>query len=84
MIRSNQERAILISSELIPTVATRTAGGNSLFTVKPPKTTVIGAELSSSLYEHAEGYRKRKVPATGNAMTSKDVETFKERVVEIE
>ena len=85
VIRSNQERAILISSELVPQVATRTAGGNTLFTVKPPKTKLIGAEPSSStLYENAEGYRKRKVPATGNPMTKKDIETFAERVLETE
>ena len=85
VIRSNQEKAILISSELVPLVATRTAGGNMLFTVKPPKTAVIGAEIpTEALYEHAEGYRKRKVPAVGNAMTAKDIETFSERVIETE
>ena len=85
VIRSNQDRAILISSELVPQVATRTAGGNTLFTVKLPKTKLIGAEPSSStLYENAEGYRKRKVPATGNPMTKKDIETFAERVLETE
>ena len=85
VIRSNQERAILISSELVPLVATRTAGGNALFTVKPPKTRVIGAELpTDALFESAEGYRKRKVPATGNPMTKKDIETFKERVIDTE
>jgi hypothetical protein len=56
-----------------------------LFTVKPPKTAVIGAEIpTETLYEHAEGYRKRKVPAVGNAMTAKDIETFSERVIEAE
>ena len=85
VIRSNQERAILICSELVPQVATRTAGGNALFTVKPPKTRVIGAELpTEALFENAEGYRKRKVPATGNPMTKRDVEVFKERVLETE
>ncbi|MBE6656413.1 MAG: topoisomerase IV [Ruminococcaceae bacterium] len=85
VIRSSQERAILISSELVPQVATRTAGGNTLFTVKPPKIRVIGAELpTEALYENAEGYRKRKVPATGNPMTKRDVETFKERVLDTE
>ena len=85
VIRSNQEKAILISSELVPLVATRTAGGNMLFTVKPPKSAVIGAEIpTEALYEHAEGYRKRKVPAVGNAMTAKDIETFSERVIETE
>ena len=85
VIRSNQEKAILISSELVPLVATRTAGGNMLFTVKPPKTAVIGAEIpTEALYEHAEGYRKRKVPAVGNPMTAKDIETFSERVIETE
>ena len=85
VVRSNQDRAILVSSELAPQVATRTAGGNTLFTVKPPKTRVVGAELSSSaLFENAEGYRKRKVPATGNPMTKRDIETFKERVIDTE
>ena len=85
VIRSNQERAILISSELVPQVATRTAGGNTLFTVKPPKTKLIGAEIpTEALYENAECYRKRKVPATGNAMTARDSATFSERVTEEE
>ena len=85
VIRSNQDRAILISTELVPQVATRTAGGNTLFTVKPPKTCVVGAELpTENLFENAEGYRKRKVPATGNPMTKRDIETFAERVLETE
>ncbi len=81
VVRNNQERAILISSELAPAAATRTAGGNILFAVKPPKTKIIGAELASSgLYENAEIYRKRKVPATGNAMASHDVQVFSDRI----
>ena len=85
VIRSSQERAILISSELAPQVATRTAGGNTLFTVKPPKTRVVGAELpTAALFENAEGYRKRKVPAMGNPMTKRDIETFKERIIDTE
>ncbi len=85
VIRNNQDKAILISSELVPLVATRTAGGNTLFAVKPPKTKVIGAELpTEALFENAEGYRKRKVPATGNAMTARDIATFAERVLDTE
>lgn len=83
VIRANNQKAIFISSELVPEVATRTAGGNTLFSVKPPKIKVIGAEEGSAeLYENAELYRKRKVPATGNQMTGRDVEFYKERTLE--
>ena len=83
VIRTNNQKAICISSELVPTVATRNAGGNTLFSVKPPKIKVIGAELASAeLYESHEEYRKRKVPATGNAMTKKDIAFFKERTLD--
>ena len=83
VIRNNQDRAITISSELAPVVATRTAGGNTLFTVKPPKSVVVGAEIPTErLFENAEAYRKRKVPATGNPMTKTDIMTFAERVLD--
>ena len=81
VIRNNQKKAILISSELAPAAATRTAGGNILFSVKPPKVKVIGAEPASSpVFENAEMYRKRKVPAMGNAMSEKDLAAFAERI----
>ncbi len=83
VIRANNQKAICISSELVPEVATRTAGGNTLFSVKPPKSKVIGAEeASTELYENAELYRKRKVPATGNQMTGRDVDFYAERVLD--
>ncbi|MBO5652669.1 MAG: topoisomerase IV, partial [Clostridia bacterium] len=81
VIRNNQKKAILVSSELVPSAATKTAGGNTLFTVKLPKIKVIGAELATDpVFENAETYRKRKVPAVGNAMTSRDVASFAERI----
>ena len=81
VLRNNQNKAICISSALVPLVATRGAGGNTLFTVKPPNSMIVGAEeAASGLYENAELYRKRKVPATGNAMTPRDIEFFSERI----
>lgn len=81
VIRTNQGRAICISSDLVPTAATRTAGGNTLFTVKPPKSYVIAAE-PTGLFENAENYRKRKVPAVGALLSDKDAESAKDRFEE--
>ncbi len=80
VIRNNQQKAICISSDLVPRVATKTAGGNMLFGVKLPKVKIVGAELATDpLYENAELYRKRKVPAVGNAMSQHDIDACKDR-----
>ncbi len=85
VIRNNQQKAILIHSDLVPLVATKTAGGNILFSVKPPKTVIIGAEYPlDTLYEKAELYRKRKVPANGTTLSTHDMNAVADRVVEIE
>ena len=85
VVRNSQDKAILISSEMAPKVATRGAGGNLMFAVKPPKSFVVGADLATdALFENAELYRKRKVPAQGNAMSKKDIETFKDRTLDRE
>ena len=83
VLRANNSKAICISTELVNPVATRTAGGNTLFSVKPPKTKIIGAEeATAELYENAELYRKRKVPATGNPMSKRDIAFYKERTLD--
>lgn len=80
VLRNNQNKAICISSELVPQAATRTSGGVTLFSVKPPQSKVIGAEeASSALFENADQYRKRKIPATGNAMSARDIAFFADR-----
>lgn len=80
VIRNNLNKAILISSELVPIVATRTAGGNILFSVKPPKSKVVGAEYPiPALYEKPDAYRKRKVPANGSDLSEHDANAVAER-----
>lgn len=78
VMRTNQDKAACIDAELIPTAATRTAGGNMLLTVKPPKSRLIAVE-PTAWFENAEAYRKRKVPATGSSLSEKDAENAKDR-----
>ncbi len=81
VLRSNQQKAICISSEHASRAATKTSGGNMLFSVKPPKSKIIGAEEATCpLYENAELYRKRKPAANGVAMSAHDIGAFADRV----
>lgn len=71
---SNTNRAILISSSMIPIMATKTASGNTIFSLKKGKETLVFATRNfEGKFATPERYRKRKIPATGTLLAEKDV-----------
>ncbi len=67
-------RAILLSSSLIPQMATKTAGGVTLFDLKKGKQKLVFATTDyAGKYETPERYRKRKIPSTGILLAEKDL-----------
>lgn len=74
LLVSDADRAILIKSDLIPKMATRTSGGNQLMTLKK------GQSLRGAYTDYADrftggrSYRKTKLPASGILLEEKDIE----------
>lgn len=74
LLVDNMNRAILISTSLIPKMATKTAGGLTLFTLKKGKGRLVYAtDRFEDKYENPDRYRKRKIPATGLLLAEKDI-----------
>jgi DNA gyrase subunit A len=71
----NMHRAILLSSSMIPLMATKTAGGLTLFTMKKGKQKLVYATTDfAGKYETPDRYRKKKIPATGILLAEKDIQ----------
>ncbi len=70
LLKSSDNRAILIKSSLIPVMATRTSGGVQVFSLKAGQTLVSATTDTSSLPETAKGVKKIKIPATGVLLDS--------------
>jgi len=72
MLVSSADRAIIVKTSLIPVKNTRTSGGVTLMTMK--KDQVIRACLANfeEIFENTKGYRKLKIPATGQLLSDKD------------
>lgn len=73
MMISSAERAMIIKSSLIPQKNTRTSGGVSLMTLKKGQKLVKCLDKLDE-YENLKGYRKLKIPATGQVLAEKDIE----------
>ena len=72
MLIDSSKRAIIIKSSLIPEKNTRTSGGVALMTLKK------GGKITKCIdnlgdFEDLKGYRKLKIPATGQAISKKDL-----------
>ena len=72
MLVDSAKKAIIIKSSLIPEKNTRTSGGVTLMTIKK------GGKVTKCLdnlenFEDLKGYRKLKIPATGQAISKKDL-----------
>ena len=68
---SSAERAIVIKTSLIPQKATRTSGGVTLMTMKKnDKLKFATANIPES---YAKGYKKLKIPATGQLLAERDI-----------
>ncbi|MGM9631673.1 MAG: DNA gyrase subunit A [Eubacteriales bacterium] len=72
LLVNNQKKAIIVKTSLIPQKSSRTSAGTTVFTCKK------GQKLeraTSKFDEHLDdkGYKKIKLPATGTAISEKDI-----------
>ena len=73
MILTENYKAIIIKSSLIPEKTTRTSGGVQLITLKKGDTVKMSCENFESRFENTKGYRKIKIPAVGTLIAEKDI-----------
>ncbi|MBR3965092.1 MAG: topoisomerase IV [Clostridia bacterium] len=74
LIVSSNDRAIVLSTSLIPEKTTRTSIGSQLITLK--KGATVSAVISdfADRFESTKGYKKLKIPATPVLLVEKDME----------
>ncbi len=65
LLKSSDNRGIVIKSSLIPEMATKTSGGVTLMTLKKGATLVSATINLSTLDDGSKGLKKIKIPATG-------------------
>ena len=70
---SNADRAIIIKTSLVPVKNTRTSGGVTLMTLKKGQKIVDCRRDFEARYENTKGYRKLKIPASGQLLGEKDI-----------
>ncbi len=70
---SDSDRAIIIKSSLIPQKSTRTSGGVTLMTLKGNSKIVDCRRDFEEKYTDTRGYRKLKIPASGQILNEKDI-----------
>ncbi len=73
MLVSDGDRAIIIKSSLIPRKATRTSGGVTLMTMKKGTRLTRALTNYDEKYAKANGYRKYKLPASGQLLAKEDL-----------
>ncbi len=72
---SDYHRAALLSSSLIPEMATKTASGVTIMQLKKGKEKLAFATRNfAGVYEAPDRYRKRKIPATASLLAERDIE----------
>ena len=78
MLIGSDDRAIIIKSSLIPLKNTRTSGGVTLISLKKGSTLKTCLNTFDEYYDTAKGYRKLKIPASGQLIAEKDI--FKQQI----
>ncbi len=73
MLVSSVDRAIVLKTSLIPAKATKTSGGVTLMTLKKGQKLTRALSNFESIYENTKGYRKLKIPASGQLLAEKDI-----------
>ena len=73
MLVSSEDRAIIIKTSLIPVKNTRTSGGVTLMTLKKNQTLTECIREFDAYYDTAKGYKKLKIPASGQLLPEKDI-----------
>ena len=75
MMVSNDDRAIIFKSSLIPVKTTKTSIGVQLMTLKKAQTVVSAVSDFDDSAENTKGYRKIKLPASGTLLNEKDIKS---------
>ena len=73
MLVSDADRAIIIKSSLIQRKSTRTSGGTALMTMKKGNKLVRALTDYDEKYSKLNGYRKYKIPASGQLLADEDL-----------
>ena len=73
MLVTSDDKAIIIKSSLIPVKNTRTSSGVTIMTLKKGQRLAYCTSDIDESYENAKGYRKLKIPATGQLLAEKDI-----------
>ncbi len=72
LIVNNQKKAIVVKTSLIPQKSSRTSAGSTVFTCKKGQKITRASEKFSEHLDNT-GYKKIKIPATGSAISEKDL-----------
>ena len=74
LLLNNVNKAVLLSTSLIPSMTTKTASGVTLFDTKKGRNPIVYATRDiEGRYQTPERYRKKKIPATGVLLAEKDI-----------
>jgi len=73
MLLSENDRAIVLKTSLIPVKTTRTSSGVQLMTLKKGSKLKAAYSDFAERFEETKGYRKLKIPATGILLSEKDI-----------
>ena len=73
MLVNSEDRAIIIKTSLIPVKNTRTSGGVTLMTLKKNQVLTECTKSFDEYYDTAKGYKKLKIPATGQLLAERDI-----------
>ena len=74
MLLTENYKAIVIKSTLIPEKATRTSSGVQLITLKKGDQVKLACTDFENRFENTKGYRKIKIPAAGTLIAEKDID----------
>ena len=72
LIVNNQKKAIVVKTSLIPLKTNRASAGTTVFTCKKGQKLTRATDTFSEHLDNT-GYKRIKLPATGSAITDKDV-----------
>ena len=72
LLINNQKKAIVVKTSLIPLKSSRTSAGTTVFTCKKGQKLTRATDNFSEHLDNT-GYKKIKIPATGTAISEKDI-----------
>ena len=74
LITTTADRAIVLSTNLIPIKTTRTAAGSQLLLLKKGASVSAVIKDFADKFESTKGYKKTKIPATPVLLVEKDID----------